>query len=434
MRVSQLRIAVAPPPRRHALAIRLLRGAIGDDLPLRVVFSDGRAVDFGPAPIVTIRLSHKRLERWLLTGNFARLGDAYADGTLAVDGRLQDILRVGIALTERIARIMPRFPLAQWLARLLSRHSRAGDAAAIRHHYDVSNAFYALWLDRHMVYSCAYFHNGAEDLDTAQEHKLDHVCRKLRLAPGERLLDIGCGWGGLVRWAARHYGVDAVGVTLSPSQADEARARVARDGLADRVEIRLQDYRDIPGQAGFDKIASIGMVEHVGLVNLPVYFGTISRLLRPGGLLLNHGIATADPAGRGRPIAGGDFMERHVFPGGELAHLSRIACEMANQQLELLDVESLRPHYARTLLHWVRRLEARRDAAIACAGERRYRIWRLYMAGCAYGFDQGWITVYQVLAEKPGPSGAGTRPWTRAHQYRSDQAPIRIGPLDWGEL
>ena len=407
-----------------------LRHRLGE-LPLRVVFWDGGSFDFAPAPPVTVTLTSSRLARYFLTGNMARLGEAYISGELAVEGRTEDILAVGIALAERVGAspLVRRIaPVAARLGRLRRGHSRAGDARDVRYHYDVSNEFYRLWLDRHMVYSCAYFATGEEDLDTAQEQKLDHLCRKLRLKPGERLLDIGCGWGGLVCWAAEHYGVEAVGVTLSEPQVEEARARIAAAGLAGRVEVRMQDYRDVPGEVEFDKIVSVGMYEHVGLKNQPLYFAAVARLLKPGGLALNHGITSGDRDGRGQRPPGGEFIDRHVFPGGELPHLSRVIYEIAGAGLEILDIEDLRPHYPPTLRHWSRRLEAQREAAIAAAGPERYRIWRLYMPGMAYAFERGWVSVAQTLTLKPLSNGPAPRPWTRAYQYDPTAAVPLTGP------
>ena len=419
-----------------------LRARLGA-VPLRLVFWDGGSFDFAPAPTVTVTLHSAGLARQFLTGNMSRLGEAYVKGELTVDGRIGDIVLVGVALAERIGTsplVRRLAPLAGLLGRA-RRHSRAKDARDVRHHYDVSNDFYRLWLDRQMVYSCAYFITGEEDLDLAQEQKLDHLCKKLRLKPGERLLDIGCGWGGLICWAAERYGVSALGVTLSERQVEEARRRIADAGLAGRVEARVEDYRDIEGKAPFDKIVSVGMYEHVGLKNLPVYFAAIARLLKPGGVALNHGITSGDPHGRPQGPPGGEFIDRFVFPGGELPHLSRVVQEAAAAGLEILDVEDLRPHYPKTLLHWVRRLEDRREAAIAAAGEERYRIWRMYMAGMAYAFDRGFLSVAQLAAVKPLAGGPAPRPWTRAYQYQSGQYqsgpyPSEVetalaGPVDW---
>jgi cyclopropane-fatty-acyl-phospholipid synthase len=409
-----------------------LRNRLGG-LPLRLVFWDGEAFDFAPDPRITLTLHTRRLARWFLTGNMARLGGAYVSGELAMDGRVEDALMLGIGIAERIgkSRLLRR---AGRLFAHRTRHSRKRDATDVRYHYDVSNDFYRLWLDRHMVYSCAYFVTGKEDIDTAQEQKLDHLCRKLDLRPGERLLDIGCGWGGLVGWAAERYGVSAVGVTLSERQVEYAQERIRALGLADRVQVRLQDYREIPGESKFDKIVSVGMYEHVGIANLPLYFGTIARLLKPGGVALNHGITSGDRDGRAQGPPGGEFIDKYVFPGGELPHLSRVVYEIAGAGLEILDVEDLRPHYPRTLLRWARRLEEHREAAIAAAGAERYRIWRLYMPGMAYAFDRGWLSVAQLLAQKPLPSGPAPRPWTRNYQYAPGAEALLAKPVDWGRF
>ena len=408
-----------------------LRRRLGG-LPLRLVFWDGEAFDFAPDPRITLTLHTRRLARLFMTGNMSALGGAYVSGELGVEGRVEDVLMLGIGLAERIG----KSPFVRHIAPLFSRrrHSRASDAADVRYHYDVSNDFYRLWLDRHMVYSCAYFRTGAEDLDTAQEQKLDHLCRKLRLEPGERLLDIGCGWGGLVCWAAERYGVGALGVTLSERQAEYAKDRIRARGLSARVEIRVQDYRDIPGEAEFDKIVSVGMYEHVGIANLPFYFATIARLLKPGGVALNHGITSGDRDGRAQGPPGGEFIDKYVFPGGELPHLSRVVYETAGAGLEILDIEDLRPHYPPTLLHWVRRLEANREAAIAAAGAERYRVWRLYMPGMAYAFDRGWLSVAQLLAAKPRDGGPAPRPWTRTYQYVPTAGVPLSAPVDWGRI
>jgi len=420
--------------RRRSLEF-LRRRLRGEALPVRLAFWDGETFDFGPAPSITITLHSKRLIRLFLTGNMAALGEAYVRGEIDVEGRLQDIIRLGIGIAERLGRSRTLRRLGTLAAyRPRFRHTRKRDARAISYHYDVSNDFYALWLDRRMIYSCAYFHTGTEDIDTAQAQKLDHICRKLRLAEGDRLLDIGCGWGGLLIWAAQRHGISGVGITLSRAQAELAQARVAEAGLRDRIEIRLQDYRDIEGAESFDKIVSVGMVEHVGTANLPAYFAAIARLLKPGGLLLNHGITVADRNGHAQGPPGGEFINDLVFPGGELAHVSRILYEIAGAGLEPLDFEDLRPHYPRTLLHWVRRLEANAAAAIEAAGAERYRIWRMYMAGMAYAFDAGWLGLAQVLAVRPAGGRPAPRPWTRRYQYDPAAAVPHAGPLDWGEL
>jgi cyclopropane-fatty-acyl-phospholipid synthase len=293
-------------------------------------------------------------------------------------------------------------------------HSKAENRAAIHFHYDLSNEFYALWLDRAMVYSCAYFQDSAQDLDSAQRAKLDHVCRKLLLKPGESLLDVGCGWGALVIHAAQHYGVRAHGITLSSKQLEFAKQRIAIAGLGDRVTVELKDYRDLEGGALYDKVASIGMFEHVGLKNLPLYFSTVHRLLKPRGLFLNHGI-THQAEGWQRNLST-EFINRYVFPDGQLEAVSNVQLAMERANFEIDDVEALRPHYALTLRHWVRRLEQQRVRALQHVSETTYRVWRLYMSACALQFEAGDIGIYQILAGKRAP-GNPALPLTRRHLY-----------------
>jgi cyclopropane-fatty-acyl-phospholipid synthase len=293
-------------------------------------------------------------------------------------------------------------------------HSKTENRDAIHFHYDVSNEFYSLWLDRAMVYSCAYFETPGVDLDQAQQAKLDHICRKLLLKPGEKFLDIGCGWGALVIHAAVRYGVHAHGVTLSPQQLKVARERIEAAGLADRVSVELMDYRDLPGEAVYDKVASVGMFEHVGLNNLPVYFSTVNRLLKPRGLFLNHGF-THDSEGWERSLST-EFINRYVFPDGQLDTISNIQRVMEHSKFEIADVEALRPHYAMTLRDWVERLERNRSRALQHVNEATYRVWRLYMAACALQFETGEIGIYQVLANKRA-AGNPPLPLTRRHLY-----------------
>ena len=313
-------------------------------------------------------------------------------------------------------------------------HSRRRDRSAIRHHYDIGNEFFALWLDERMQYSCAYFERASLSLDEAQRAKLDLVCRKLRLAPGERLLDIGCGWGGLALHAAREYGARVVGVTLSGPQAVYARREAERAGLSDRVEIREQDYRDVQ-DGPFDKIASVGMFEHVGRTRLPSYFRAVRRLLAPGGLFLNHGISLMAPSMRRwsndvvrRPLVGaGWFIPNYVFPDGELVPLSEVNLLAEREGLEVRDVENLREHYALTLRHWVDRLETHHKEAVSLTSERTYRTWRLYMAGSAGAFERGRISINQTLLAAATPEGHVHIPRTRADLYlpaRAAEAPL----------
>jgi cyclopropane-fatty-acyl-phospholipid synthase len=287
-------------------------------------------------------------------------------------------------------------------------HSRDRDASSVRYHYDLGNEFYALWLDPYMQYSCGYFSEGNESLELGQEAKLDLLCGKLRLERGQRLLDIGCGWGGFVRFAAERFGVRATGITLSEPQARFARARLAEEGLSGRCEIRVLDYRDLPDDERFDAIVSVGMVEHVGHRNLPEFFSAAFRHLRPGGLFLDQGIVTLDST---RPWLRRlrerllhrwtSFIESHVFPDGELVTAGERLAPAEAVGFETRDVTSLREHYAITLRHWVRRLEAVREEAISMVGRPTYRAWRLYMAGSAHGFASGRIGLVHELYRKP---------------------------------
>jgi len=380
-------------------------------LPLRVELWNGEHLDFSSdPPRVTIRVPRPSSLRYLLSPTLYNLGRAYVEGALEIRGRAADMIRIGseLAAAKGDSARRPN-PLWQW-----ARHTRARDAEAIRYHYDVSNDFYAAWLDPDMVYSCAYFENGSEDLASAQVKKIDHILRKIDLRPGQRLLDIGCGWGALAIRAAQQFGARCVGITLSDNQARLARERVAQAGLAGQVEIRLQDYRDLDGE--FDRITSVGMFEHVGLQQLRGYFAKIGALLAPGGVVMNHGITTTDVDARATPFGGGEFIDQYVFPQGELAHLSTVIKAMQQGGLEVRDVENLRRHYARTCALWTENFENRLDAIGQLTDARRLRIWHVYLAGCAYAFAHDWISLYQIVGAKAGEDPAQI-PWSRRYMY-----------------
>ena len=347
----------------------------------------------------------------LKAGQIGALAEDYVEGKLQLEGAMRDVMRATLKL-------LPGNPVESdtgWWSRLLHRasslaaHTPARDAAQIQFHYDVSDAFYALWLDPRRVYSCAYYRETGMTLAQAQEAKLDHICRKLMLQPGERFLDIGTGWGALLLWAAEHYGVDATGITLSKNQHAHVQQLINEKGLGQRVRIELRDYRDLPEDRPFDKIASVGMFEHVGQANMNAYFRKIMRLLVPGGLVLNHGITAGGLENRQLGAGMGDFIEKYIFPGGELLHVSAVLEHLANAGLEMVDTENLRPHYGRTLWDWSDALEARLDEArnvLAADGgperaEKTLRAYRLYLAGSAMSFEQGWIALHQVLATRP---------------------------------
>ncbi|WPP44604.1 C17 cyclopropane fatty acid synthase CfaB [Pseudomonas sp. AN-1] len=381
-------------------------------LPLRVRLWDGHQLDLGPEPQVTLEVRDPQLLTRLAHPSLDLLGSAYVEGAMDIQGSLEQAIQLADALTAALLGDREAAPPVR------PAHDKASDAADIHYHYDLSNDFYRLWLDRDMVYSCAYYETGAEDLDTAQQAKLRHLCRKLRLAPGERLLDVGCGWGGLARFAAREFGAEVYGITLSREQLRLARERVAEEGLQDRVQLEYLDYRDLPADGRFDKVVSVGMFEHVGHANLALYFQTLQRAVKPGGLVMNHGITARHTDGRPVGRGGGAFIDRYVFPHGELPHLATAVARMSEAGLEVVDVESLRLHYARTLRFWSERLERRLDEARQLVPERALRIWRLYLAGCAYGFEREWINLHQILAVRPRPDGSHDLPWSRADLYR----------------
>jgi len=380
-------------------------------LPLRLQLWDGKAIDLGPAPSVTLAINDPEIVADLAHPSLDLLGAAYVEGRLDLDGPLDEVIRIGDELSRALGKDETAVPLPE-------SHDKATDAEAISYHYDLSNDFYQLWLDRDMVYSCGYFETGTEDLDQAQQAKLRHLCRKLRLKPGERLLDVGCGWGGLARFAAREFGVEVFGITLSREQLKLGRERVAAEGLEGQVQLELMDYRDLPRDGQFDKVVSVGMFEHVGQANLPLYCRQLSEVVRPGGLVMNHGITSRHIDGRPVGHGAGEFIGRYVFPHGELPHLVKIGACISESGLEIVDVESLRLHYARTLDFWSRRLEANLDEARRLVPERALRIWRVYLAGCAYGFRHNWINLHQILATKPHEDGSHELPWSRADLYR----------------
>ena len=394
----------------------------GSELPPSGARSNG-------SPALVLR-SPDALVRMVRAPGELGMARAWVSGDLDVDGDLERAM----ALTEdwRHAPLRPADALvALRAARRLGllrrpepappatearlhgrRHSAARDAEAITHHYDVSNAFYRRMLGPTMVYSCAYFASPDDTLEEAQTRKLDLVCRKLELQPDERLLDIGCGWGSLLIHAASEYGVRGVGVTVSDAQARLARERIAQAGLTGRIEVRLQDYRDV-SDGPYDKISSIGMFEHVGRANLPVYFAGARDLLRPGGLFLNHGIVRTAPV----PTGLGSFSERYVFPDGELHSQGLVLSALEEARFEVLDDESLRPHYAETLRRWAANHDAHREAAIAEIGEERERVWRLHNVGAALGFERGSISVHQVLTM---PLEVGARRPLRVRRYEPE--------------
>ncbi|MFL5486316.1 MAG: class I SAM-dependent methyltransferase [Gemmatimonadaceae bacterium] len=431
----------------------VLTAMLGDprQRPFDVRFWDG-TVDHGKnaRPAFTLVLNRPAsLRRMLLPPNELSLVESYISGDVEIEGSMEAAsvlaemigsrVRSPLAIARLVGLVLrlpgkadddlndARFPER---ARKLGRHTPVRDAAAIHFHYDVGNSFYKLWLDRRMVYSCAYFRSHDDSLDVAQEAKLDLICRKLRLKPGERFLDIGSGWGGLIMYAAEHYGVDATGITLSENQAKLANERIEKSGLRDRCRVQIRDYRTLVEGDSYDKIASVGMIEHVGLSHLPVYFQSAYRALKPGGLFLNHGIVSL---GEARPKSAREkifrkfwkadaFIDTYVFPDGKLTAADDVIAAAEASGFEVRDVESLREHYAMTLRHWVRSLEEKSADAMALVGSHTYRVWRLYMAASANAFATAAINIIQTLLAKPDASGRSNIPLTREDIYGADGA------------
>ncbi len=389
--------------------------------------------DERPRPVVLALKHPEALGRMFLPGTEVGLAEAYLHNDFDIEGDIEAAFEVGDFLLGRLGDWKKKLKLGGLLIalpardaastmggtarRLLPRiggkkHSRARDRCAVAFHYDVSNDFYRLWLDRQMVYSCAYFRSPTDDLDVAQEQKLDYICRKLRLRPGQRLLDIGCGWGALVLYAAKHFGVHAEGITSSEPQLEWGRERIADAGLINNATIELRDYREIAANGElYDAIVSVGMAEHIGRERLPDYFAAAHRALKLGGVFLNQAI------GEDIVLRPGDrdtsFIEQYVFPDGDIPPLPIMLRAAESSGFEIRDVENLREHYALTLHHWLRRLEARHDEALRFVDEVTYRVWRLYIGGSAHGFRRGHIAVYQTLLTKLEPSGQAKLPLTR---------------------
>ena len=381
-------------------------------LPLRIRIGEAQAFDLGPDPQVTLVVRDPTLLAEITHPSLDILGRAYVEKRMDIEGPIGEVIATADALSSALGDDDDGD--AHYVR---ESHDKATDAEAIHYHYDLSNAFYQLWLDPEMVYSCAYYETGTEDLATAQLAKLRHLCRKLRLKPGEKLLDVGCGWGGLARLAAREFGVQVHGITLSEEQLKLGRERVKAEGLEHQVTLELLDYRDLPRDGRYDKVVSVGMFEHVGHANLGLYFQQLYDAVRPGGLVMNHGITSSHTDGRPVGRGAGDFIDRYVFPHGELPHLSLAVARMSEAGLEVVDVEGLRLHYARTLDFWSANLEAKLAEAAKLVPDQALRIWRLYLAGCAYGFKKGWINLHQILASKPYADGGQEVPWSRRDIY-----------------
>ena len=381
-------------------------------LPLALVLPAGHRAG-PPDAAVTLRLKDLGTLAHIASGEIGKVAQDYVEGRIDFSGSVRDLMTIATLMigTDPTHSGASKSTLSWWQEiRLNSRSRRShhpqADAQQIQFHYDVSDDFYSLWLDPRRIYSCAYFREGDMNIAQAQEAKLDHICRKLMLGSGERFLDVGAGWGGLLLWAAENYGVQGHGITLSKNQHAHVNRLIEEKGLGGRVRMELRDYRDMEGDGRYDKIASVGMFEHVGQVNMATYFGKLRSLLKPGGMVMNHGITSGnlEPGQLGAGM--GDFIGKYIFPGGELLHVSLVLRELAVGGLEMVDVENLRPHYARTLWAWSDALEAQLGEAqrvLETTGSNRdaakvLRAYRLYLAGSAMTFERGWLGLHQVLA------------------------------------
>jgi len=399
-------------------------------LPVKLclVMPDGTQLGDRSAPI-RLHAKEKKVLMDLAAGDIGYIAADYVEGRCDIEGSMRDVMAAAVALLPNNPALDAK---ASWFGHLIdrfisaARHSIDRDAKQIQFHYDLSDEFYQLWLDPRRVYSCAYYRDPDLTLAQAQEAKLDLICRKLKLKPGERYLDVGSGWGGLLLWAAENYGVEATGITLSRNQHAYVNKLIEQKGLSGRVRVDLLDYRELDPSQPFDKISSVGMFEHVGRANLTRYFAHMQALLKPGGLILNHGITAATPD---NPMIGngmGDFIERYIFPGGELCHIGHVLTHMTNGGIEAVDVENLRPHYARTLWAWSDSLEEQLDAAALVLpgerGQRAIKAYRVYLAGCALAFEQGWVSLHQIVGQHlaTGRSDELDMPSDQAYPWRRD--------------
>lgn len=417
----------------HPLLSSVEKKIAQSPVAVKITLPDGTTLG-STDPEVSLTIRDRKVIMHVAMGNIGEVASDYVEGRLEIEGGMRPLMRaassiLGTSPTEGNTTTRR----AHWLKNLSSRlkHTLASDARQIQFHYDLSDEFYGLWLDPRRVYSCAYYAEPSMNLAQAQEAKLDHICRKLRLRPGERFLDIGAGWGGLLLWAAENYGVDATGITLSRNQHAHVNRLIEERGLKNRVRMLLKDYRELDNSQPWDKIASVGMFEHVGRAHLTNYFSHVGSLLRPGGLIMNHGITAGGTRNTQLGAGMGEFIERYIFPGGDLVHISDVLRSVTDGGLETVDVENLRPHYARTLWAWSdgleQNLEAARRILPDAKGEKTIRAYRLYLAGCAMSFEHGWISLNQVLCQT-SPSGRSDEldhPGDLEYPFRRDYMYVR---------
>jgi len=460
--LAQLALRKSPPQEvaeheegaARELTLRVLSEIVGPSSQkrLRVRLWDGSYWPDNAPPTnaptsiaATLVLNHPgALREMLLANTELALAEAYLHGDIDVEGDLEAAFELVDVIANRTGGWSRELSIAHWLKKLPPRadgkescrsanlrelrDSPERDRAAFQFHYDLSNDFFGLWLDSAKAYSCAYFQTEAAGLEKAQAHKMDTICRKLGLRPGDRLMDVGCGWGALIMHAALYYGVRATGITVSARQAECAQHRIDALGLRNCVEVRLQDYREVKGNQEYDAVVNIGMLGHVGRRNLPSYFGVMNRILKPGGLFLTEAIGTGAVPLIQPAQYEDSFMDKYVFPDAVLVSAAETIQEALAEGLEVRDLENLRPHYALTLRHWVGRLEARHKEALNHVSESVYRSWRLYLAGSAHRFKTGQLAGYQTVFVKSQPSGQGTVPLNRAQWYQ-DEYDLRASGL-----
>ncbi|MFT8313868.1 MAG: cyclopropane-fatty-acyl-phospholipid synthase family protein [Clostridium sp.] len=384
-----------------------------------MIFWNGETINYTESPEFVLKFNDKNtFKKILASPTTMTFAEAFMDGTFDIEGNIIEALtlkdqfeNIEISNKDKVTLLLKgtSFPS-------INLHTKEKDKENISHHYDISNNFYRLFLGSSMTYSCAYYKNQEDDLTTAQENKVDHICKKLRLKPGEKLLDVGCGWGLMITWAAKHYGVEAHGVTISEEQYKYVSQKIKDENLEGKCFVELKDYRDIEGEGVYDKVVSVGMFEHVGIKNLPVYFNKMHKLLKDDGLFLNHGITHSKNSQVGKDES--EFIEKYIFPGGELHTISGGISIMEDENYEICDVESLREHYYKTLVQWVKNLEANKEKAIEFTSDKTYRAWLLYMTGCAINFRAGLISIYQVLLSKSPKKPGFNIPLTREYMYK----------------
>lgn len=401
-----------------------------DGIPLRVQLWDGRKVDLIHHPKVTLTLLKPSALRHLFYPSLQGLSSAYVDEEIRVEGSTPEVLKVLNTVATQDTQVPPslmnrmiRGPVNQVIARTVGRTElwlQRFQELTTRQE-EISSDYYSLWLDRHRIYSTAYFRTGTEDLNTAQEQKLDLICKKLMLASGDRLLDLGCGWGALIRWAVTHYDIKATGVTTQRNQHEAINELLKREKLEKKCKVLLCDYQDLKThfeKESFDKAVSIGVYEHIGIKHLPRFYGVVNHLLRPGGIFLHQAISSAgiDPE-RAEQVRTGHLIHHGLFLDGQIGHIATTERHLAEQFFEIADVESLRPHHVKTLLHWLSRLEQNEEEAKALVGDRIFRTWRAYLICSALSFERGWMSVHQTLSFKRTDAGIWPLPWTREHVY-----------------